>query len=383
MNQDAPSNEPHYRLSKKVAQLTKVIAHLNSVNENYAAHKQQIIEKEINDVKALEYGKQTLLQEELRRLEDIIASSEVREQEANEQLASLKREARTKEEELQRNHEMQRASHAETVRRMSQTYEDESRRYQENTLCVRNELADGYKQRIEKLREEINSSHADEIQLLKSRHEKNILRLENEAVEQTKLAAENAVAKTRLEYEDRLVQQTKSHNEICEGMRTEAMVLHEELARLTLQVKEVPILKDNLAAHIEHESKLQLDVISLQKSLESVSNNHQKVVTELQMTIADFFDELQTTRGSLQNRLEQNKSLEIDVRQFTFDRMLVVHSTNCPSSNHCCTTHTEHQPEISHRYNRSTEIVQRVGTESIIRNFAQRTPTQNDPIRGE
>jgi hypothetical protein len=325
MIQNTPSNETQYRLSKKVAQLTKVIAHLNSVNENYAAHKQQIIEKEIN-------GKQTVLQEELRRLQDLIASSEVKEKEANEQLVSFQNEARAKEEELQRNHEMLRVSHAETVRRMSQTFEEESRRYQENTLCVRNELADGYKQRMEKLREEIKSSHADEIQLLKSRHEKNILRLEHEASEQTKLAAENAVAKTRLEYEDRLAQQTKSHNVICEGMRTEAMVLHEELARLTLQVNEVPILKDNLAAHIDHESKLQLDVISLQKSLELVSNNHQKVVMELQMTIADFGDELQTTRGSLQNRLEQNKSLEIDVRQFTFDRMIVVHSTNCPSS---------------------------------------------------
>ncbi len=316
MNRDMPSTESHYRLSKKVAQLTKVIAHLNAVNENYAAQKQRIVENEINDAKDRESRTKFLLEEEIRRLQDLIASSEVSEKEAREQMASIKREAQAKEEELQRKHETQKTTHAETVRRMSQAFEEESRRYQENTLCIRNELADGHKQRMEKLREEIHSSHEDEIQLLKARHEKNILRLEHEASEQAKLAVENAVAKTAFDYENKLSQQRRNHDVECEGMRMEAKVLKEDLARIKLQADEVARLKDDLADRIANESKLQLDVLSLQKSLDSLSSNHTQVVTELQTNITDLLDDLQTTKGSLQNRLDQHYSLEIDVRLY-------------------------------------------------------------------
>jgi hypothetical protein len=317
MNKVTPSNESHYRLSKKVAQLTKVIARLNAVNENYAAQKHRIIEKEINDAKDQESKKQFLLEEEIRRLQDLVASSEVRVKEAVEQLVSVKREAQAKEVELQRNNEVQKTTHAETVRRMSLTFEEESRRYQESALCIRNELADGHKLRMEKLREEIHSSHEDEIQLLKARHEKNILRLERETLEQAKLAVENAVAKTRFEYENKLAQQLLNHDVESEGMRKEAKVLKEDLATVKLQVVEVARLRDDLADRIENESKLQLDVVSLQKSLDFLSSNHTQVVTELQTNIADLIEDLQTTKVSLQNRSDQNNSLEVDVRLYS------------------------------------------------------------------
>lgn len=323
MSQSAPSEESHYRLSKKVAQLTKVIAHLNSVNEHLTACSQQIIEKAINDVKDRECGRLICLEEEITRLRDLITSFEVKEKEAIEQLASMKCQAMAKEEVLQRDYEKERISHAETVRRMSQTFEEESRRYQDYILSVRNELADGHKQRMEKLREELNSSHSEEIQLLKSRHEKTLLRVEHEASEQTNLAVENAVAKTRLEYESKLAQQLTSYTEICEGMRTEANIREEELVSLKLQATEIPSLKDKLAELITNESKLQLDVISLQKSLDTASSKHQTVVAELQSNIAELLDEVQTTKRSLQNRFDQNKSLEIDVSLFTIACTLV------------------------------------------------------------
>lgn len=287
--------------------MTKVIAHLNAVNENCAAQKQRIIEKEVNDVKEVEHSKQVLLQEEIRRLQDLIASSEVREKEANEHLISFKREIQAKEEEMQRNHEVQRLSHSETVRRMSLAFEEESRRWQENALHTRNELADGYKQRTEKLREEINLSHSEEIQLLKARHEKNILRVEQEATEQAKLALENAVAMTRLEYENKLAQQLKCHTALEE-----------------VQANEVKSLKDKLTERFANESKLQLEVLSVQKILDQSLSNHQNVVTELQANIAELLNDLQTTKGSLQNRLEQYNSLVLDVRHFSLDCKLVV-----------------------------------------------------------
>jgi hypothetical protein len=320
MSQSAPSEESHYRLSKKVAQLTKVIAHLNSVNEHLTACSQQIIEKAINDVKDRECGRLICLEEEITRLRDLITSFKVKEKEAIEQLASMKCQAMAKEEVLQRDYEKERISHAETVRRMSQTFEEESRRYQDYILSVRNELADGHKQRMEKLREELNSSHSEEIQLLKSRYEKTLLRVEHEASEQTNLAVENAVAKTRLEYESKLAHQLTSYTEICEGMRTEANIREEELK---LQATEIPSLKEKLTERITNESKLQLDVISLQKSLYTASSKHQTVVAELQSNIVELFDEVQTTKRSLQNRFDQNKSLEIDVSLFTIACTLV------------------------------------------------------------
>lgn len=297
--------------------MIKVIAHLNAVNENYAAQKQRIIEKEVNDVKELEFTKQMLLQEEIRQLQDLIASSEIREKEANEQLTSFKREAQAKEEELRRNHEMQRLSHSETVRRMSLTFEEESRRCQENALYTRNELADGYKQRTEKLREDINSSHSEEIQLLKARHEKNILRVEQEAKEQAKLALENAVAMTRLEYENKLAQQLISHTEVCCETSVEVKALEEELAIVKVQASEVKSLKDKLTERIASESKLQLELISVKKILDHALSNHQKVVAELQANIAELRADLQTTKDSLQNLLDQYRSLLLDVRHFT------------------------------------------------------------------
>jgi hypothetical protein len=105
-------------------------------------------------------------------LRDLIAKNTAREEDSHELLASIKREARAEVELLQRNHELGRLSQAQTVRDISNNLEEQSRQNQDNMLRLRNKLAEEHQRHNENFKEELTSSHADKILLLKSWHDK-------------------------------------------------------------------------------------------------------------------------------------------------------------------------------------------------------------------
>ncbi|KAL3817495.1 hypothetical protein ACHAXA_007085 [Cyclostephanos tholiformis] len=399
MNEDTNAKEAtppthtkksHYQLSKKVAQLIKVIVQLNTVNENYSAEKKRLmdalgreckavkddaevrlnllqdevirlqeikhakneadeklktLQEEVHvmreviakhaerekesyellatikrDVKYEANEKLKTLQEEVHTMRELISKHEEREKESRELLATVKRDAKAEVEKLKRNQEHEMMSQAQIVNDISRSLEEQSRQHQANILRLRSDLAGEHKQLAENLREEISSSHADEILLLKSRHEKNVMRVKSEALEQEKLAVDAAVAKIRQEYEEMLCRQLSSCVKKSEEMKAEAInmvrremdLLEEELERVKLRADEIPILKEKLDNYNCNETKLQLEVARLQNCLNSVSTTNQSVILELRTQNTELCDHLQVSREAGENQLERIECLEIE-----------------------------------------------------------------------
>ena len=68
------TKDSHYQLSKKVAELIKVIVQLNVVNENYSADKKRLIDAHNQEIKVVKDdvdARLKLLQVELLTLQDI------------------------------------------------------------------------------------------------------------------------------------------------------------------------------------------------------------------------------------------------------------------------------------------------------------------------
>ncbi|KAL3803763.1 hypothetical protein ACHAW5_004614 [Stephanodiscus triporus] len=342
------TKESHYQLSKKVAQLIKVIVHLNTDNENYTADKKRLIDAHDEEMKVVKHDadvrlkllqdevcrmqslqgetdemlktlqgeadeRQKMLQEEVCTMREVAAKHAAREKESHELLALIECKAKEEVEELQRNHERERASQAQTVRDISHSLEEQSRQYQEKILCLRNELAVEHKQQMESFREELTSSHADEILLLKSRHEKNVLRLKSDASEQGKLAVESAVTKMRLECDERL-QQLSSCVKKCEDIQAKA---------LDVVCREKESLKEELEILKEKEKKLQSEVMRLQTSIDSVSAINQDVVKELRSKNYVLSKNLDISRDASDKQLKQNDELKALLDRIDAQKTLV------------------------------------------------------------
>lgn len=146
-----------------------------------------------------------------------------------------------------------------------------------------------------------------------------LIRVKSELSEQEKLAIENVVARTRLEYEEKISQLLSSHNDKCEAIKEDVedriavkvTSLKEELERMKAQADEVPRLKAELEGN---EKKLKADIKRLQTSLDSTSSSNQKVITELQRQNAELRDDMRTAKGAFDDRIEHINCLEVEVR---------------------------------------------------------------------
>ena len=78
---------------------------------------------------------------------------------------------------------------------------------EQSLITLRNELTEGSMKKMENLRLQMSRSHAQEIDLLKSRHESHIREAAELATEQEELAVDNAVTRVKLEYEAKLSHQ--------------------------------------------------------------------------------------------------------------------------------------------------------------------------------
>lgn len=371
------SKDSHYQLSKKVATLTKVIVRLVAANENYeqevkdvkldavvrsravdeelrglheiqnakmdaderlkildaemcelqmikrakAVADEQLVtlRQELQETRAFEANHATQENESIELLEESLESVKREAKEATELLDSLKRATKVELEELKHEQEIERVCQAQLL-------QEQLRQHEENVLRFRNELAKEHKLHMQTLREEMAISHLDEINLLKSRYEKNIQRLQYEASENEKLAIENAVAKLSLEYEGKLSQQLATTTRKSENIKTESQIalstlnrakqsLEEELEKLKLRANEIPILKEKIDIHIANEDKLQSQVTRLEMSLDSMSNTNSEVVKGFEGEIAKLREALNDARETSEEQSRQIDCLKVEVRQ--------------------------------------------------------------------
>ena len=370
--QTTHSKDSHYQLSKKVATLTKVIVRLVAANENYeqeikekktdaaarlrleeelgglneiknakteADERRNVLDAEMRELQEIKHEKAAVdeqlitLRQELQEARAFEAKHATQEKESiellEESLESVKREAKEATElldsmkgeleELKYEQERERACHAQLV-------QEQLRQHDENVLRLRNELAEEHNLRMQTLREEMATSHVDEINLLKSRHEKNIVHLRYEASEKEKLAIENAVARLRLEYEGKLSQQLASTIRKSEEIKAESQIalstlnkakqsLEGELEKLKLRANEIPILKEKIDIHIANEEKLQTQVTRLEMSLDSMSSTNSEVVQGLDGEIDKLREALNDARETSGEQSKQIGCLEVEVRQ--------------------------------------------------------------------
>ena len=308
MNDNVAANGSHYRLCKKVAQLTKVIVQLNTLNESNVAEKKRIIDsheaekerltnthaREIKQIADEADGKVDFVQRECKAresaLQELLSTSRAKGKVVTEQLIAVKLEAKTRIDGLESNHEKEKTSQAKIIRDISRSLEEQSRQHQENIISLRNELGGEHKRRTETLRHEISDSHEEEMTLLKSRHEQHILRIKAEASVNETSAVDNAVAMARLEYEKNMFEQISSHDEKCRSMEAEmALRVNKEVKSLQGELNRVKLLSDEIAcsqASLEEKSaserKMQVEVKRLQTSLDSAALSNQVITSELQ-----------------------------------------------------------------------------------------------------
>ena len=331
-----PVKDSHYHLCKKVAQLTKVIVQLNTLNERNAAEKQKheaekqrlvdVHSNELADIKNEIVDVKTEAQSKVNLLQDQINSKDAALKELGNQLKSVQDESQLSLndkqhvlEQLQREKDEQQTSHDQTVRELSQSLEQQSRQHELNIVCLRNELAEEHKSNVDIIKQEINASHNEEIELLRTRHVREIQRCNTEAEKQQRLAVSNAVSLARLEHEKILSTQLAKHNEQIDAVETEITSrlgleissLQEELEKSNQRAKET---RATLDAHLLNEEKLHKDVVRLQNALESMSASNQTAITELQTQNSELFNDLRTVNDTLNNRHEQLKRIELEVK---------------------------------------------------------------------
>jgi hypothetical protein len=346
-------NESHYRLSKKVAQLTKVVVHLNTVNENVELEKQKLCDEhdqEIRSVREESDGKLTLLQKEietkdkaLRELNDRLISSEKEaqqrlvdaEQEAEQRLVAAQSEANARKVELQtihkdeikaltERHAKELSEKIEIARDLSLKLEDAPKKHRSETSSVKELLKKEHQLALKRQREELTNSHTDELHRLKSQHEKTVAQLKVDATEHEKLEIDSAVTLIKAEYEQKIYQQIIQHNEKCHAIKAETTtrlnkeILHlqEELNEARAVAQEVPNLRVKIHEHSDNEKKLSSEVRRLQDSLDASNASNRHIIDNLKRDNGELQSEVREVSRALEQCTQRADNVEKEVRLF-------------------------------------------------------------------
>jgi hypothetical protein len=225
---------------------------------------------------------------------------------ANEQKARF--DAAAKEKEIQRLIE-DNSAQSQTVLQLEQSL-----------ITLRNELTEGNMKKIENLRLQMSRSHAQEIDLLKSRHESHVREAAELAAEQEELAVDNAVTRVKLEYEAKLSQQLDVSNRDLQLVKAkltdEINSIQKERDVLKLIADEVPTLRESVASHIENEQKLGEEIVSKQNDivdLESRNRQLNDIVQKTCQALKDLTIKAEMLDGEVNAKNERVKSLESEL----------------------------------------------------------------------
>ncbi|EJK64853.1 hypothetical protein THAOC_14369 [Thalassiosira oceanica] len=385
----------HYRLCKKVAQLTRVVASLNDLNERLSSEKDAAAaelrrfaderEAETNrraenresearglrDELAAEYERR--LDENARDAKSLIDAHEaertslvgaheaetaaLRERFSGEaaaaefRIASLEEELAGRSEELRiaaadhaareaalrerhddreaesaararrlaRDHEEELSRHLRTVRDVTASLEEQSRQAERNAACLRNELAEECRRKVSAVRAELVKSHGEELALVRSRHDSELRQAKCDAEEELERAVADAGRTTRLEYEGRIADLQRRHDEerqsAEECRRTAVKALEDELEDARREARKTEALERRIEEQSRAEQRLRVELDRLRSSLDGANASSRHLIDELQRQNEALSNDLGAANGAAGERAERIAALEGEVAE--------------------------------------------------------------------
>ncbi len=193
-------------------------------------------------------------------------------------------------------------------------------RLEQSLITLRNELTEGNMKKIENTRLQMSRSHAQEIDLLKSRHESHVREAAELAAEQEELAVDNAVTRIKLEYEAKLSQQldvtSKELQLVKSKLNAEINSLQGERDGLKVLADEVPSLRQSVERHLVNERKLEEDIMSTQGAIGDLESRNMRLNDIVQKTcqaLKDLSIKAETMEGEINTRNDQIRSLESEL----------------------------------------------------------------------
>ena len=213
--------------------------------------------------------------------------------------------------------------HREEVQRLTEENSAQAQsllRLEQSLITLRNELTEGNVKKIENLRLQMSRSHAQEIDLLKSRHESHVREAAELAVEQEELAVDNAVTRVKLEYEAKLSQQldvsSKDLQLVKAKLTDEISSLQKDRDGLKVVADEVPSLRQIVSSHVENERELREDIVSKQDAIADLESRNMRLNDIVQKTcqaLKDLSTKVETMEGEINARNEKVESLESEL----------------------------------------------------------------------
>ncbi|KAL7495290.1 hypothetical protein ACHAWT_006616 [Skeletonema menzelii] len=276
---------------------------------------------ELDSIKAEADAKLELLQDELLCNSETIESISAELSDARKEFNDLKAKAAANEQNARSNRNAQQKEIQRLVEENSVQAKNVLR-LEQSLVTLRNELTEGNMKKIENLRAQLSRSHAQEIDLLKSRHESHVREAAELALEQEELAVDNAVTKVKLEYEAKLSQQldvsSKELQLVEAKLNDEINSLQRERNELKLVADKVPSLRRLVECHVENERKLGDDLASRQDAIADLESRNMRLNDIVQKTcqaLKDLSTKAEAMEGEINTRNDLVKSLESELAE--------------------------------------------------------------------
>ena len=219
---------------------------------------------------------------------------------------------------LARNHEEELSRHLRTVRDVTASLEEQSRQFERNAACLRNELAEECRRKVSAVRADLTRSHGEELALMASRHDNELRQAKCDAEEELGRAVENAGQSTRLEYEERIADLQKRHEEerhsAEECRRTAVKALEDELERARTEARKTETLERRIEEQSRAEERLRGELDRLRSSLDVANASSRHLIDELQRRNEALSNDLDAANGAAVERAERIAVLEGEVR---------------------------------------------------------------------
>ena len=264
---------------------------------------------ELEAIKAEADAKLELLQDELQTISAELSDSQNECRLKTKELFEFKAQAAASDQKARSDA----AAKEETIQRLSEDNAAKAQRVlqlEQDLITLRNELADESKKKIQNLRTQMSRSHAEEIDLLKSRHESHVREAADLAMEQEQLAVDNAVARIKLEYEAKLSHQLGECNNDLESIKAkltdEINSLRQERDGLQLVADMVPSLNQSIEYRIETERKLEEVVMSKQNDIIDLESRNRELHHDIEVAREALHD-LQTRSKALEDEVNAGK----------------------------------------------------------------------------
>ncbi|CAD5117843.1 DgyrCDS6589 [Dimorphilus gyrociliatus] len=323
------SQDMHLKMSKKIAQLTKVIYALNTKNDEHeaimATTKEQYeeeVQKILEDTKLKIESYKDIMKEDtnqrklIENLEKRISQHEKEKVDAQETFQKYKEIMAEKISEMKTSHSEKLISLSNEVLNIKKDFESQL----EKLLEAKREIEEEKEKMIDELKKSYEIK-AEELKLGLSSKEKNneIYQNQVETLESECKQLRLDKDKLREEFENRLREERASHEKELESLNTSQNSAHEEHMK-RLQEDYDKLLKVHEDMNVDNLQKIQ-ELLTKQSEVEAEADNFKRMLEELQnsmkgmnSTTASLSQQLSTTQEELSNSISINKQLEGEIK---------------------------------------------------------------------